>query len=543
MGIVVNMRLPDIFKPKAALSQEEVSRGLHNMILECMASTGFSCITSSTFLIAFALVLGANNFQIGILASIPFITDFFQIPAVWFIEKFRCRKATVFCTWLISLLLWIPIALIPIIMQIPSGGAISLLIGLMAVRGMLNAFSNCGWSSWMRDLIPKKILGRYFARRLSLATIVSIVLGLGAAFFLQHWDEAGRGILGYSCVLLVGLVFFGLVSPVFTILIPEPAMKKIASSKPPFWQSIAMPLREKNYRQLIKFFMFWGFASSMAFPFFEVFMLSALNLPIFNVIVFATITEIFIALSLRIWGPIADRFGSKFVMSASTLLFLLVLLGWAGVATQWQGLFLIPILLILHVIEGISIAGILLAEEALSLKLAPQHHATSYMAVASLADSAGTGLGVLTGGFLADFFTLRISGRLDLSWMGPLQGITTDNMQLTGFYFLFVLSFVIGLITRRTLQCLHETGMPRRKAPQYALNTAVSTVFHKAGMVWKMNPFHSHSMICSAAVLKKYTGECFYSYYSPYTTKTLGDGMINTRHGLQKKPPPLCYVY
>ncbi len=531
------MRLPTVFLPKTTLSRDETRRGLRVLTLECMASTGFSSITSSAFLVAFALVLGANYFQIGILASIPLITDIFQIPAVWIIEKFRRRKIVVFTTWLISQLLWVPIALLPWFIAIPGAAAVSMLIGLMAVRGILNAFSNCGWSSWLRDLIPQKIIGRYFARRLSLATIVSIALGLGAAYFLDYWDAVGGGALGYSWVLLIGLVFFGLASPAFTAYVPEPMMQPVAGPRPPFLQAVTTPLRDRNYRQLMKFLMFWGFASSMAFPFFEVFMLRDLNLSILIVIILAVITEIFIVISLHFWGPLSDRFGSKVIMSSSTSLFLLVLLGWSIVVIQGQSALLIPLLVILHVLEGIAMASILLSEEALSLKLAPQGQATSYTSGASLADSAGTGIGMLAGGFLADFFTGHMV-KLDLSWMAPLQGISWGEIQLTGFYFLFTLSFVLGLITLRTLQSVHEPGTARWKVARRALIADAAMDFCMVLAVPGVNRVTWFHFNYINVVLQKDVAEGFTADRLAEVITTSGKGMIKTKCGLQKKPPP-----
>ena len=58
-----------------------------------IVSMAFSSITKSGFLAAFALALGANNFQIGILAALPFIMQLLQIPAIFLFEKLRRRKA------------------------------------------------------------------------------------------------------------------------------------------------------------------------------------------------------------------------------------------------------------------------------------------------------------------------------------------------------------------------------------------------------------------------------------------------------------------
>jgi MFS family permease len=461
------------------LSRDEVRRSLRVLVWESMASTGFSSVTASTFLVAFALVLGASNFQIGVLASLPFITDLVQIPAVWLVERLRRRKAIVMVTWLVSQLLWIPVALIPLAMALPDAGAVSMLLGIMAARGILNALTNCGWSSWKRDLVPQHILGRYFARRLSLATAVAVVSGLSAGYFLEHWGAGDGGAIGYSCVLLVGLAFFGLASPALMALIPEPRMPPAAVTRSSFSQTITTPLRDPNYRQFLRFLLSWGFASNMVVPFFTVFMLRELDLPIFTVISLAMLSGIFTVISLRFWGTLADRFGSKTILYLSTMLFLLVLAGWALTAGLGDGALLVPLLAIMHVITGIAVAGMTLTAETLSFKLAPHGRATPYLVGASLADSAGAGLGALAGGFLADF----LAGRaivLDLSRAVPFQYFVAAPVQLTGFHLIFALAFVLGILTLRILKSVRENGATRGEAVLPVLIADLSLFFHRA---------------------------------------------------------------
>ncbi|MDD5519077.1 MAG: MFS transporter [Candidatus Omnitrophica bacterium] len=457
------MRLQTIFQPKHTLSRDEVRRGLRALTWEGIVSTGFSSLTNSTFLVAFALALGANNFHIGVLASLPFITDLFQVPSVWLVERLRRRKIVVIVTWFISLLLWIPIALIPVVMKMPGTGAISILLGLMALRGTLNALTNCGWSSWKRDLVPQTILGRYFARRLSLASTAAIVLGLSAGFFLDYWSAAGSEAIGYSFVFLFGLVFLGLASPVLMLLVPEPTMLPTADTKTSIVRIITSPIREQNYRYFMKFLMFWGFASNMAIPFFAVFMLQYLKLTMLTVITLTMISEAFTIISLRFWGPFADRFGSKIAIYFSTSIFLLSLIGWTFTAIPGNHALIIPMLVILHVFTGIAVAGITLTVGTLSFKLAPYGRATPYLTCASLADSAGTGLGALAGGVLADLFASR-AVVLDLSWAGGFQPFQLDSLHLTGYHFLFALAFIVGMITLRTLEAVYEKGAIQREA-------------------------------------------------------------------------------
>jgi hypothetical protein len=57
---------------KPTISEKDLSNCLRWMVLEGGLSIGFFSITTSGFLAAFALALGANNLQIGILQPQPF---------------------------------------------------------------------------------------------------------------------------------------------------------------------------------------------------------------------------------------------------------------------------------------------------------------------------------------------------------------------------------------------------------------------------------------------------------------------------------------
>ena len=122
------MNLRGILKPKPTISEQDLNKGLRWLTLEGTASLGFSSITTSGFLAAFALALGANNLQIGILAAIPFLMQIVQIPAIGLVERIRRRKQIAVLSWFPAQLLWFPIALIPLFIGVPSATAISLLL-------------------------------------------------------------------------------------------------------------------------------------------------------------------------------------------------------------------------------------------------------------------------------------------------------------------------------------------------------------------------------------------------------------------------------
>jgi hypothetical protein len=151
--------------PKPTISDQDVADGLRWITWEAVVAMGLFSVTTSGFLAAYALVLGCNSFQIGVLAAIPFLTQPIQILAIPLVERIRRRKAIAVLAWIPAQLAWLVIALIPIFLDVPGSSAVLMLLVTLAVRGVFVSITNCAWNGWIRDLVPQQILGRFFARQ------------------------------------------------------------------------------------------------------------------------------------------------------------------------------------------------------------------------------------------------------------------------------------------------------------------------------------------------------------------------------------------
>ena len=455
-----------LFQPKPTLTDEETAAGMKWLTREGAASMGFGSITGSGFLAAFALLMGANNFQIGILAALPFLLQPTQILMLTIVERLKMRKLLAVSTWALSQAIWIPIALIPLFMEIPSALSVSSLLGLVALRSLLAAACNAGYNSWLRDLVPPNALGGFFSKRLTLATVASIIFGLAASFFVDFWNTQNpgdSGVYGYTIAMLAGAIFIGMASPVFMALVPEPLMQTPVGGRPSMKDSLLMPLRDRNFRQLMNFLFFRGFTANLAIPFFAVYMLDRLGLPLTAVIALTVVSQLTNILFLRVWGPMTDRLGSKVILSVCSSLLLLVVLGWTFTTLPDRHTMTIPLLVILHIFAGIAIAGINVATGVIGMKLAPADNAAPYLAGASLATNLGAGLAPLVGGRFADFFGVRVF-YISVGWIDPTRTVDLPAFHLTGYDFLFAVSFVLGILSLNTLTTIREEGEASREA-------------------------------------------------------------------------------
>src|SRR3954470_13187576 len=84
-----------------------------------IAAEAMTTLTGGSFLVAMALLLGASNFQIGLLAALPTFTNLFQLISIWLVRRFNNRRTiTVVCSFLARFPLLI-IGIIPLISSEP----------------------------------------------------------------------------------------------------------------------------------------------------------------------------------------------------------------------------------------------------------------------------------------------------------------------------------------------------------------------------------------------------------------------------------------
>jgi MFS family permease len=447
-----------VFEAKENLTDEEVTRGLQLVIRDGLATQAMVTLTGGIFLVAFALQLGASNIVIGLLAAIPPLAELLQMPAIYVVSRVQKRRLVVVAASLAARLFWIPIILIPFFFS--PGQGISVLIASIALYASFSAFSHCGWNSWMRDLIPQDRLGAFFSRRLTLSTGLALVISLVAGFFVDSWGAAFPDLAAYGYSILF---FFGFLAGLIGIGIlartPEPRMVT-DSGGDDLLTVIAKPFADINFKNLIIFLGSWNFAVNLAAPFFTVYMLQRIGLDISLVVALSVLSQIMNIIFYRSWGRISDRFSNTSVLSVSGPLFMLAIFAWMFVTLPEIYTLTYPLLILIHILMGISLAGVSLASGNISLKLAPQGQATSYLAASTFTNSVAAGIAPILGGFFVDFFAER-ELIWTLIWKDPVREDRLCHLQPPAVGVLLLLR-----IPRRTLLAPPPGRCPGRRGDE-----------------------------------------------------------------------------
>jgi MFS family permease len=137
------------------------------------------------------------------------------------------------------------------------------------------------------------------------------------------------------------------------------------------------------------------------------------------------------------------------------------ILGWTFTSPD-KHMITTPLLVVLHMLMGLAMAGVTLASGNMALKLAPRRQATSFLAVKSILISLSAGVAPLVGGLFADFFEDKTLS-IDLHWQSMNGSLMVPTISLQHWDFFFLLSFVIGLYSLRYLMRVEEDGAVKHR--------------------------------------------------------------------------------
>lgn len=453
--------------PTENIDPDTLRRGLRAWRGDGLCSQVRDALVTGPFLVAFALGLGASNTVIGLLSAVGPLTQLVQLPAVAIITRLRARKVVAFWTALPGRLTWVFIAFIPWLA--PASSRVGLLVSALLLSSALGTIAGAAWNPWMRDFIPESEAARLFAHRLSAGTAASAATSLIAGAAVDDWlPRVLPPLAPYSAVFLTGTVV-GVIGLLFLARIPEPRMPSAEAR--PLGDILRAPFQSRNFRQLILFLGTWNFAVNLASPFVTVYLLRRLEVSMAWAVGLSVVSQVANAYFLRLWGPLADRFGHTTVLRVSGALFVVNLACWPFAGLFAARTVTLAIIIGLHLLGGAASAGITLCAGTVALKFAPRGESTAFLATNALVSGAAAAIAPVLAGISADWFeTQRIS--VAISWTSTLGAgarVQLLPMDLHGLDFLFVLAATGGLYALHRLLAVQEGGAAERRAVVSAL--------------------------------------------------------------------------
>ena len=183
------------------MSEEDVKSSLSWVLQDGIFAQLYESLISGPILIAIALMMGASNALIGYLIALPFLANLAQFPGFLLVEKYQNRRAICLSISSLGRICILGVAILALTPDAPM--ATTILAICYTLRYLGASLAGSAWNSWMKDLIPSKILGVFFAKRLAFSMATALLASLSIAFFLKIWPYSVN--LFYSLLFLWGL--------------------------------------------------------------------------------------------------------------------------------------------------------------------------------------------------------------------------------------------------------------------------------------------------------------------------------------------------
>jgi MFS family permease len=421
-------RLPNVGKDR--------SKRLSLLVWEGAHANVFIVMTGGAFLAGLAILLGANDFELGLLAAIPFALQSAQLLSPYFFGKPERSRTNIARTLALSRLLWLAVIPLPFFQ---GAWRLYVLIGIEAISSLLTMVSSPAWLSWMADVVPRRLRGRFFSRR-NAAVAAATVIGTICGSLILDWSRLhDNEAIGFVAILLLGALG-ALMAWRAMNRIPDMSREVEATKSQKV--DLLMPIRDKGFRKVLVVFAVWNVAIGLSAAFFAPHMLLNLKMSFFQIGLYSCATAMIAVVSSRIWGGVIDRFGSKPVLKICVFGISLIPLIWLFVQRDS-----IWILIPEAAYSGLLWAGFNLAAFTLPLDRSPKEHRTVYLSVFATVTGLAFFVASLGAGYSAEILS---------EWTYVLYGNPLNN-----YHLLFIGSALVRLATAGLMSAFHEPAETR----------------------------------------------------------------------------------
>jgi MFS family permease len=332
-----------------------------------IASTVVTNVSNNYFSLFAIGVLGATNYQVALISSLPqFIGMFSMLLCSFLMGKLEQKKKfTAYSIFFTRLFLF----LMAFIMYIPGeyrSWVFVLLIGFMNFPG---SFAILSWQSFIGDLIPDQRRSGFFSERNRVLTIVGMITTFLIGILLQQFDKSNPVPYQFLFVLAFS---FGVIEVFFLTKHVEPKKENITKETKRVKIDWTV-FKDKPFIYFVICGLFFNFAWQMAWSLFSIYQIKyamATGLWISLITVANQVVQI---ASFKWWGRMADKHGNAKMM-------ILVSLGMASAPIMHIVSTNLVYLIIINAFSGLFVSGTVLILFNQLLEVTNEDNRSSYIA-------------------------------------------------------------------------------------------------------------------------------------------------------------------
>jgi MFS family permease len=400
----------------------------------------------------YALSVGANNTQIGLLGSLPGLFGTLSQLLTFKFMKYFPRKKIIFWSVFLQALMWIFLiaAGIPFfIYGLKNTLSSNLVIFIYTLLVLFGSFAGPAWTSMMRDLVPTN-RGAYFGKRNQVVGIVALICMFVAGFLLDYFKQTNI-YLGFMLMFLIAGVGRFISSLIFNKHY-DPKFQ-VDDSKYFSLFDFIKRMRENNYGRFVLYYSLISFSVAIASPFFVVFMLKDLGFTYSQYIITVVFNSLATLLLMPLWGKFADKYGSIEVMRLTG--FFIPLLPFLWLLTPFVNnlIYIVILIIFIEIVSGFIWAGFNLAAGNFIYDAVTKERLSICSSYFNVINGFFALIGALIGGYLS-------SHNFSMFGLSPL---------LTLFALSAVIRFIVYFMYSSNVKEVREVNIfePRKKVDEH----------------------------------------------------------------------------
>jgi MFS family permease len=266
--------------------------------------------------VAALLSLGASKFEIAMLGSIPLLfSALIQLLTPLIAVLMTSRKHVVMGAVIGQCVCLLLVASCGYV-----GGVVAPLLFVLfyALYAMSGSVGVGVWSSWMGDLIPQDIRGRYFAWRSRYFSIAQVVIGISSGYLVQQ-ISGGLPTWQIFAVIYFVATAFRVGSVICVAKQHEPPLTFQPVARDFTYAAFLRKAPSSNFSRFVIFVALIHGTAALSGPFFSVYFLTHLHLPYGTFAFVVNAHLIGTLIMLPFWGRIADHYGNWLVVRVTTI--------------------------------------------------------------------------------------------------------------------------------------------------------------------------------------------------------------------------------
>ncbi len=377
------------------------------------------------YITPFALAIGKNNPQIntfiGLLTSIPsLIGNLSQLFTIKAIENHR-RKNILTLGIILQAIMWWGVIFagsLFFIFKLNSSVALTALILFYTLLILMGAFVGPAWVSLMKEIVTDKE-GSYFGNRNRIAGIFAIISALIAGYLLDYLTTKDL-FLGFVILFLIAFLFRFISGLLFTIHY-EPKLEFDKSNYFSFYKFIKK-IPSSNFGKFSLFISLFILATSIASPFFSVYMLRDLGFNYSTWMIITLAGPLSSLFFMPMWGYFADKFGNIKILKITGLVIPTIPILWIFSIFFNNSFYLLFYLIILEFFSGFLWAGFNLSYANFIYDAVTKQKTALCSAYFNILQGFGVFIGATLGGFISSL-NIFIFGLSSLLFVFALSGI------------------------------------------------------------------------------------------------------------------------